>query len=103
MANKLLMLLLLLGWGVSAQSITVTTTTNIPDFIEFIERKDSKIDSLQQVINRLTMSLRDSDDVNMVLVSEIDSLTWYKKYYKHSKHVIGPRIIKRIEEMVSHE
>ena len=37
----------------------------------------------------------------MEVSMENDSLLWYKNYYIHSKHVIGPRIIGRIEEMVN--
>ena len=34
---------------------------------------------------------------------QIDSLTYYKHYYDHSKMVIGPRVIRKIEAMIKEE
>ena len=102
MANKFLMLLLLLGWGVSAQTVSATISLDLDKFTELVEQKDKKIEKLELKLKECRKRKSLIDVQVGVLETEVDSLNFYKLYYEHSKHVITPRIIARIEEMVNH-
>ena len=103
MANRMLMLLLLLGWGASAQTLTATCTTDLSHFTKQIEEKDQYIKDLLWALHN-NSEITDSLKADYLKQTEkIDSLMWYKKYYKHSHHVLGKRLIGRIEEMVEHD
>ena len=95
------MLLLLLGWGVSAQTVSATISLDLDKFTALIEQKDKKIESYQKLLNNHEGLFEDCAEVNSMLVKEIDSLKWFKLYYMHSKHVITPRVIGKIEEMIN--
>ena len=99
MANKLLVGMLLCSTMAFSQLVKVDV--NLDSIATIINKKDMKIEMLQDFLNNSVMMTDDCTDVNSMLVKQVDSLMWYKKYYMHSKHVIGPRVIGRIEEMVN--
>ena len=101
MVNRFLMLLLLLGWGAAAQSGTATITIDNSWFTDQIDLKDKEIKALKIELEDYKTIIYTKDFSNDNLKDTINELQWYKKYYMHSKHVIGPRIIARIEEMVN--
>ena len=68
--------------------------------MDYIEKKETQIEKLSEMnrhVMRLNTKLRKQKSY---MLEEIDSLQYYKKYYDHSKHVIGPRVIRKIEAMV---
>ena len=94
------MLVFLLGWGVSAQTTTVTCTTDVSWFTEQIEAKDKKIETLQIHVDECNIVIK---DYNVAMDSLQHNLRFYRAYYDHSKHVLAKRIITRIEEMVAND
>ena len=103
MGNKLVMLMLLLGLGASAQTLTATCTTDLSHFTNQIVVKEAMVNACMKANeNNIAESKRLARLVSEKQ-QEIDSLMWYKKYYKHSHHVLGKRLIGRIEEMVAHD
>ena len=98
MANKLMMVMLLCSTMAFSQLVKVDV--NLDSIATIISNKDKKIDMYLDILNHNEMVLENCTNINSMLVKEIDSLKWYKLYYMHSKHVIGPRIIGRIEEMI---
>ena len=101
MVNKFLMLMLLLGWGASAQLVKVDV--NLDSIAGVIERKDAEIKALKIEVADYKTIIETKDYSNDELKEMINELVWYKKYYAHSKHVITQRIVARIEEMVNNE
>ena len=93
--------MLLLGWGASAQSLTSTCTVDVSPYVTIIQKKDADIAKCYTGYKGLINTINSQKNKNKELVTKIDSLQFYVKYYKHSKHVIGPRIIRRIEQMVA--
>ncbi len=86
--------------GTMAFSQSVTVEVDLDTLFTLVEKKDKIIGhafkqnvKLKDMINEKDIELEEAYGV-------IDSLNWYKKYYKHSKHVIGPRVIRKIEAMV---
>ena len=98
MVNKVLMLLLLCSTMAFGQLVKVDV--NLDSIASIIDKKDKKLEMYMYILNHNEMVLEDCTNANIMLVKEIDSLKWFKLYYMHSKHVIGPRIIGRIEEMI---
>ena len=97
MANRFLMLLLLLGWGASAQTLTSTCTVDISGLTKELQYKNEQaISHIDRLAYQEAEILRLSDKIMHLQ----DSLEFFVKYHKHSKHVIGPRLIGRIEEMI---
>ena len=99
MANKFLMLMLLIGWGASAQLVKVDV--NLDSIATVFANKDKEIKALRTELKDYRLIIKTKDYSNDKLKIMINELEWYKKYYMHSKHVIGPRVIGRIEEMVN--
>ena len=97
MANKMLMLLLLLGWGASAQTFTSTCTFDITELTKELQYKNEQVISQTDRLAYQEAEILKLSDKIMHLQ---DSLNFFVKYHKHSKHVIGPRLIGRIEEMI---
>ena len=83
-----------------AFSQLVKVDVNLDSIASIIDKKDKKLEMYIDILNHNEMVLEDCTNANIMLVKEIDSLKWFKLYYMHSKHVIGPRIIGRIEEMI---
>ena len=100
MANKFLMLMLLLGWGVSAQLIEVDVKTD--SLASYIVSKDKEIKFLRGEVDELEAVLRYKDSLIDNDYKTINELLWYKKYYEHSHHILSAKLIARIEEMVTH-
>ena len=97
------MLLLLLGWGASAQIVKVETIVKTDSLAAYIMGKDKQIELIMADNMELEAVLRHKDMLIDQANDTINSLLWYKAYYMHSKHVITPRVIGRIEEMIGHE
>ena len=81
----------------------ISVEVNTDKLVEFIEKKDKEIRLLKKHVSSIKATLYASKEVNGLLISKIDSLSYYKLYYDHSKHVIGPRVIKKIELMIKPE
>ena len=100
MGNRLVMLMLLLGLGASAQTLTATCTTDLSHFTNQIEEKDQYIKDLLWALHN---NSEITDSLQVKYDQKADSLVFFKKYYKHSHHVLGKRLIGRIEEMVAND
>ena len=100
MGNKLVMLMLLLGLGASAQSLTSTCTVDLSYLTKQIEEKDQYIKDLLWALHN---NSEITDSLQVKYDQKADSLVFFKKYYKHSHHVLGKRLIGRIEEMVAND
>ena len=80
--------------------ISVDVKIDTDKLIELLDKKDAKILSLNKEI-AIYKKYHDQAVKNLNAANnEADSLYYYKLYYDHSKHVIGPRIIKKIELMI---
>ena len=80
--------------------IKVDVKVDTDKLIELIDSKDHEIKMLRKMLKK-----KREIEIDYVVKLEkayktIDTLTYYKHYYDHSKHVIGPRIIKKIELMI---
>ena len=95
MVNKFLLLMLLLGWGASAQVYHVDCKTD--SLVSYLASKDAKITNLSKTLG---VVMKTSKKLSIELMDAKDSLYYYKKYYVESKKVLSPRIIARIEDEV---
>ena len=86
-----------------AFSQLVKVDVNLDSIAGVISKKDMLIEDLLSEINDYRTIIVTKDFTIDKANDTINELMWYKKYYMHSKHVIGPRLIGRIEEMVKHE
>ena len=101
MANKFLLGMLLCSTMAFSQLVKVDVS--LDSIAGVIERKDAEIKALKLEVADYITIIETKDYSNDELKEMINELVWYKKYYMHSKHVIGPRVIGRIEEMVTNE
>ena len=90
--------MLLLGWGASAQLVKVDV--NLDSIATIIWKKDMQILELEAEIDDYRTIIITKDYTADKLKDTVNSLLWYKQYYMHSKHVLGPRLIGRIEDMI---
>ena len=93
--------MLMLLCSTMAFSQLVKVDVNLDSIASIISKKDKEIKKLMKLNANINSTLTDCEDVNTLLLQEVDVLKWYKMYYMHSKHVITPRVIGRIEEMVN--
>ena len=84
------------------QLVKVETIVHNDSLATYIMGQDKQIELMMADNMELEAVLRYKDSIIGNQNDTINSLLWYKEYYKHSKHVIGPRLIARIEEMVGH-
>ena len=101
MANKLLITMLL--FSTMAFSQVHTIDCKLDSLIGILASKDTKIDGLNKSI-RMTRKLNQGLLNNLVETQRsLDSLYRFKKYYEHSKHLLTPRLVGRIEDMVNND
>ena len=103
MGSKFLVMFLL-GMGLTyGQSLTVTATLDTAPFVELINAKDMEIKKCKNIRNSRSKALKQAEIALQGAMTTIDSLEYYKKYYNHSKNVIGPRVIRKIEDMIKED
>ena len=98
MVNKLFIGMLLFSTMAFSQVYHIDCKTD--SLARILASKDTKIEGLYKSLKmtrKLNKSLLDS---LMTSRMDVENLYRFKLYYEHSKHVIGPRIIGRIEDMV---
>ena len=101
MGNKFLVMFML-GMGLTfAQSVRVEV--ELDTLFTLVDKKDMEIKMAHKKVKKYKMMASEKDMELKKAMMKIDSLEYFKKYYMHSKHVIGPRVIRRIEEMVKHD
>ena len=103
MASKFLLGMLLCSTMAFSQVIKVETIVQTDSLATYIMGKDKTIELIMADNRELEAVLRHKDMLIDQANDTINSLLWYKMYYMHSKHVITPRVIARIEEMIGHE
>ena len=86
-----------------AFSQLVKVDVNLDSIAAVFDKKDREIKAIRVEMEDYRTIIVTKDFTINKLHDTINELMWYKKYYMHSKHVIGPRLIGRIEEMVKHE
>ena len=84
-----------------SQIVKVETVVKTDSLATYIMNKDKELAFLRGEVKELEAVLRYKDSLIEKNHDQINSLLWYKAYHKHSKHVIGPRLIGRIEEMIN--
>ena len=80
--------------------ISVDVKVDTDKLIELLDKKDKEIDLMMKNLKILSEAYEEKEIELEEAYGVINSLHHYKLYYDHSKHVIGPRIIKKIELMI---
>ena len=102
--NKFIVMFLFISSVAYGQDlIKVDVKMDLDKLIELLDKKDKEMKmyrnmskDLHAELNRMRAKIKSVNALN-------DSLYYYKFYFDHSKHVIGPRVIKKIEAMIKTE
>ena len=87
-----------LTYGQDLISVDVKVDAN--KLVELLDKKDKEVKMYYKMNKDLHTNYNKVKSELEVANTIIDSLYYYKFYYDHSKHVIGPRVIKKIELMI---